>query len=84
MRNSWMTILVLFALALSTCAAAAQHHPHHHHHRVVAVAHHRAIPPDAFAQASPPQAPKIIPLPRARPFAALWQDRVIEAIGGRW
>ena len=70
------TLLALLVLA-STCAAAAEQR-HHHHHHYQAVAQHHAIPADAFAQA-----PEIIPLPRPRPFAAIWNDRVTEVVGGR-
>jgi len=81
------TLSALVVLALSTCAAAAQRHHAYHH---VAVAHHRAIPADAFAQAKPGAVPILIkpevesiPLPRQRPFDLIWYDRVTSVIGGR-
>jgi hypothetical protein len=69
-------LAIFTVLALSTCAATAQHRHHAHHKN--AVAHHHVIPADAFAQAWL----EAIPLPRPRPFDALWYDRVTSVIGG--
>jgi hypothetical protein len=71
------TLAIFMVLALSTCATSAQHWHHAHHH--AAVAHHHVIPADAFAQAGL----EAIPLPRPRPFDAIWNDRVTSVIGGR-
>jgi hypothetical protein len=95
-----LALLVLANVISSSPATAGHHHRHQvvvaaHH---LPVHHHVMIPVDIFAQAppvkaftqalpAPPRAPaadEVIPLPRPRPFAAVWADRVTAVVGGGW